>query len=99
MVIAYTDSNECDFAFNILRKRDIKKAIKLINEGITAWYRAAWDGKNPIQPTENYSADEIEDFDGVGYAEPSMWLLEKFNIPHRLISIEDISEKDVDMWI
>ncbi len=98
-LIAYTDENECDFAVNVLRKRDVKKAIKLINEGVTAWYRAAWDGREPIEPTENYSAEEIEGFYGAGYAEPSLWLLEKFKIPHRHVRLEEISEKDVNIWI
>ena len=99
MLIGYTDTNECNFAVNVLRKRDVKRAVKLIDEGITAWYRAAWDGREPIEPTENYSADEIEGFYGAGYAEPSLWLLEKFNIPHRHVRLNEISDKDVDMWI
>lgn len=94
MIIIYRDNNECDFGFNILRKRDIEKAKELILEGINAWYEAT-----EVEPesTENFTGEEIKDFYYLGYEEPTMYLLEKYKIKYREIEIEKINEKDINI--
>lgn len=94
MIIIYRDNNECDFGFKILRKRDIEKAKELIKEGINAWYEATEDEP---EGTENFTGEEIKDFYYVGYAEPTMYLLEKYKIKYREIEIEKINEKDINI--
>lgn len=93
MIIIYRDDNECDFGFNILRKRDIEKAKELIIEGINAWYEAT---EEKPKGTENFTEEEIKDFYYLGYAEPSIYLLEKYKIKYREIDIEKIKEKDIN---
>ena len=92
MIIHYTDSNESNFAINILRRRDFERAKKLILEGIGAWYAAAND-INEIEATEHFSKEDIANFYYDGYAEPTLKLLEMFNIPHRLTVILDRGRK------
>ena len=85
-VILYSDENQCDFAINILRKRDVKRGIELIREGVSAWYQAA-NLPEDIESTDHFSAEEVKDFYWAGYAEPSIELLERYRIPYRSVDM------------
>lgn len=83
MIIGYFDFNDCDFAIEV-KPEQAEQAKKDIIEGINAWYGAA---HTEIEPTVNFTVDDIESFYGAGYAEPTEELLTKHNIDFKLIDL------------
>lgn len=85
MVVAYTDSNDCNFAVKFENEADLHKVEEAVTAGIRAWYSATDD---EIEGNEYFSSDEIEGFYAAGYAEPTMELLEKWGIAHEIVDVE-----------
>lgn len=92
MIIAYVDSNDCDFAVkfdNVNYVGQVKKAIK---EGIGAWYEASYYEANRFDydddANEYFSVEELKSYYYSGYAEPTSDLLSKWGIEHEIVSVE-----------
>lgn len=94
MVLAITDSNDCDFAirFPDVSLKDMVRGCMLI--GLEAWYAAA----HPETWERNeWDKEEVESFYGLGYAEPTMKLLDRHGIDYECFGIEfDEDENVVD---
>ena len=87
MVIAMLDClNECNFAVKFADKNKAEQVKELMRAGLDAWYQAA----NEDMDYENayFSSEEIIQFYYVGYAEPTMELLERYGIDAEIIGIE-----------
>ena len=100
MVLAITDSNECDFAIKFDDANLIDKVKELAKIGLGTWYQAAHDDKT----NEYFTEEEVGAFYGSGYAEPTSELLDRFGIKHEIIDIEvdeddNIINCDEVMWL
>ena len=85
MRIAFTDSNDLDFTIVINDDSQKDKAIECMEKGIDAWYCAAhpetYDG-------DDFTSEEIEGFYWEGYAVPTLELLKREGIEHKLVEDE-----------
>ena len=91
MIIAYFDSNNCDFALNI-RPEHAAQAKHLINEGVAAWYAA---DDSDIEPTEHFTISDIKSFYNLGYTEPALQLLTMFNIDFSEVALSYDNEGEL----
>lgn len=89
MIIAHTDGNDLDFAIECSESvaDKIKKAIDI---GVSAWYEAAHED---VEPNEYWSEEEIKAMYGDGYAEPTMELLDRWEVEYRLTEFK-VDEDD-----
>ena len=85
MVIAIVDSNDCNFAIKFNDETQKDKIKEYMKAGLDAWYEAATDN---IEGNEYFTADEIEDMFQLGYAEPTMELIERSGIDAECIDVE-----------
>ena len=85
MIIAITDSNDCDFAIKFADDAVKEKVEEYMREGLEAWYCAA---HVPVDYEGKYWTNEdVNGFYGSGYAEPTIELLDRFGIEHELVDI------------
>ena len=86
MVITIVDQNECNFAIKFANEA-VKEQVKdYMKEGLKAWYCAA---NVPVDYEGKYWTNEdVKGFYGLGYAEPTIELLDRFGIEHELVDIE-----------
>ena len=89
MIIAYTDSNDLDFAIECA-ERVANKVKKAIDIGVSAWYQAAHED---VKSNEYWTAEEIEAMWGDGYAEPTMELLDRWGVECKLVGFK-VDEDD-----
>jgi methyl coenzyme M reductase alpha subunit len=87
MIMAYTDSNECDFAIKFADENKADKVREAIEIGIDTWYAAAHD-PDEIEANEYWDVEYIEGFYNCGYAEPTSELLDMWGIEHEIVDIE-----------
>ena len=97
MILAITDSNECNFAIRFANEAARDQVEEYMREGLEAWYCAA---HVPVDYNGKYWTNEdVEGFYGLGYAEPTSELLDRDGIEHEIVGIEydengDISNAD-----
>ena len=85
MVIAITDSNDCDFAVQFDNADDAEKVKSCMRKGLNAWYCAAHP--DSYEGTD-FTKEEIEGFYWEGYAEPTQILLDRNGIASKVVDIE-----------
>ena len=96
MIIAILDDNECNFGikFDDVSLKD--KIKEYMEEGLAAWYAAAYCAENDEEYENDYfTKEEIESFYWAGYAEPTEKLLEKNNIPFESVDLEYNDDDEV----
>ena len=87
MVIAMLDClNECNFAVKFADKAQEEKVEELMRAGLRAWYAAANDPNDYDE--EYFTSEEIQELYCVGYAEPTMELLERYGIDAEIIDVK-----------
>lgn len=93
MILAMTDSNECNFAIRFANEAARDQVEEYMREGLEAWYCAA---HVPVDYEGKYWTNEdVECFYGMGYAEPTIELLDRFGIEHELVDIEYDENGDI----
>ena len=85
MILAYTDSNDCDFAVKFNDESKADKVQEAINAGIDAWYEAA---NEEIEANEYWSEEEIRAMYNDGYAEPTCELLDRWGIEYEIVDVK-----------
>ena len=96
MVIGYSDDNDLCFAIKIPYNNARDRVTEAIKVGVSAWYEAAHDD---IEPNEYFTTEDIEGFYEIGYAEPTIELLDRWNIEYEFISLDDDEGVHVDIWV
>lgn len=85
MRIAHIDDNDCNFVVEFKNETDAPKVREAIKAGISAWYEAAHD---TIEDNEYWDKEEIISFYNDGYAEPTVELLDRWGIEHKILDVE-----------
>lgn len=94
MIIAQIDNfNDCSFAIKFADEAAKEKVEEYMREGLEAWYCAAhvpvdYDGKF-------WTNEDVECFYGMGYAEPTMELLQRDGIEGECVDIEYDDEGNI----
>ena len=89
MIVAYMDGNDCDFGVKVAEGTNVEMLKMLIKGGVEAWYAAA---DTPVEETDFFTAEEVEGFYYLGYAEPTSMLLTRCGIEHEIVDLEFDSE-------
>ncbi len=84
MLLAITDTNDCDFGIKFADESQLEFVKKLASIGLATWYQAAHEDK----ANEYFTEEEVEAFFESGYAEPTSELLDRYGIKHEIIDIE-----------
>ena len=85
MIIAILDSNECNFAVKFNDESQKEKVIEYMKGGLDSWYGTSCD---EIEDNKYFTAEEIEGFFQLGYAEPTEELLVRNGIEAEVIDVE-----------
>ena len=89
MVLAITDSNECNFGIKFEDESKLELVKYVAQLGLYAWYQAAHEDKaNP-----HFTEDEIDGFYWSGYAEPTSELLDRYGIKHEIVDYDENSDE------
>jgi len=88
--IAFIDDNECNFAIRFEDESLKDKVRQYMQEGMTAWYCAAWSAEERKEYFEEtyFTNEEVEGFYELGYTEPTCILLDRYGIKYELVDIK-----------
>lgn len=85
LVAVWDSVNYCNFGILLEDAKDAPKAKEYGIAGLDAWYQATLDPEE--RDSKYFTAEDIEGFYDLGYAEPTEMLLENDGIEFKIVDL------------